>query len=121
MCNFCNGSVNFLIDRDPGARFRFGALQSPEGLACLREHNLPVGYFDSIVLIKDGETYTSSDAVLQIFREMPGLWPWLYGLRIFPLGFRNAVYNWIANHRYGWFGKSDACRIPTPDIKSRFL
>ena len=66
-----------------------------------------MGYFDSIVLIKDGETYTSSDAVLQIFREMPGLWPWLYGLRIFPLGFRNAVYNWIANHRYGWFGKSD--------------
>ena len=37
VCNFCNASVNFLIDRDPEGPFVFGALQSEEGLAALKE------------------------------------------------------------------------------------
>jgi predicted DCC family thiol-disulfide oxidoreductase YuxK len=121
VCNFCNASVNFLIDRDPQARFMFGALQSEEGLAALKEHGLEDGYFDSIVLIQGDTVLTASDAVLEICAHMPGAWPWLRVFRIVPSGIRNAVYNWVARNRYDWFGKQDTCRIPTPEYRARFL
>lgn len=121
VCNLCNTSVNFLIDRDPEGRFVFGALQSEEGLAVLRKHGLPEYYFDSIVLIEGRNVWTASDAVLEISRHMPGLWPALRVFRIVPKAIRDAVYNWIAANRYRWFGKRESCRLPTPEYRSRFL
>ncbi len=121
VCNLCNTSVNFLIDRDPEDRFVFGALQSEEGLAVLRKHGLPEHYFDSIVLIEGKNVWTASDAVLEISRHMPGLWPALRVFRIIPKTIRDAVYNWIAANRYRWFGKRESCRLPTPEDRSRFL
>lgn len=121
VCNFCNASVNFLIDRDPEARFVFGALQSEEGLAALKDHGLEDGYFDSIVLIDGEKVLTASDAVLEISGHMTGAWPMLRVFRIVPRFIRDAVYNWIARNRYAWFGKQDTCRIPTPEYRARFL
>ena len=121
VCNFCNASVNFLIDRDPDAKFRFGALQSEEGLTALREHDLPTDYFDSIVLLEDGQVYVASDAVLRIAHHMPALWPAMGVFWIIPRPVRDAVYNWIARNRYRWFGKRDTCRLPTPEYRARFL
>jgi len=31
------------------------------------------------------------------------------------------VYDIIAARRYKWFGRRDACMVPTPDLKQRFL
>ena len=121
VCNFCNASINFLMDRDPDGRFVFGALQSEEGRAMLRDLDLADDYIDSIVLIEDGKAWTASDAVLQISRHMSGLWPALRWSRILPKSLRDAVYNWIATHRYTWFGKRESCRVPTPEERSRFL
>ena len=121
VCNFCNASINFLMDRDPDGRFVFGALQSEEGRAMLRDLDLVGDYIDSIVLIEDGKAWTASDAVLQISRHMNGLWPVLRWARILPKSLRDAVYNWIATHRYTWFGKRESCRVPTPEERSRFL
>ena len=121
VCNFCNASVNFLIDRDLEGRFVFGALQSEEGLAALKEHGLEDGYFDSIVLIDGDNVLTASDAVLEISRSMSGAWPLLRVFRIVPRSIRDAVYNWIARNRYAWFGKQDTCRMPTPEYRARFL
>lgn len=121
VCNFCNASVNFLIDRDPAGRFVFGALQSEEGKQVLSEHGLEDGYFDSIVLIDGDNVTTASDAVLDISRHMSGAWPLLRVFRIVPRFIRDGVYNWIARNRYAWFGKQDSCRIPTPEYRARFL
>ncbi len=121
VCNFCNASINFLMERDRDGRFVFGALQSEEGRAMLRDLDLVDDYIDSIVLIEDGKAWTASDAVLQISRHMNGLWPVLRWARILPKSLRDAVYNWIATHRYTWFGKRESCRVPTPEERSRFL
>jgi len=121
VCNFCNASINFLMERDRDGRFVFGALQSEEGRAMLRDLDLADDYIDSIVLIEDGKAWTASDAVLQISRHMSGLWPVLRWARILPKSLRDAVYNWIATHRYTWFGKRESCRVPTPEERSRFL
>jgi predicted DCC family thiol-disulfide oxidoreductase YuxK len=34
---------------------------------------------------------------------------------------RDVVYRFIARNRYGWFGKRDSCRIPSPAERARFL
>jgi len=40
---------------------------------------------------------------------------------IIPTGIRNWVYDYIARNRYKWFGKKEACMIPTPELKARFM
>ena len=121
VCNLCNASVNFVLDRDTKRNFKFGALQSDEGMALLAEYDLSGDYLDSIVLVEEGVVYTNSTAALRVARKLNGAWPLLYGFIIIPELLRNPVYNWIARNRYKWFGKQDVCRIPTPDTRSRFI
>lgn len=121
VCNLCNASVNFVIDRDPDALFRFGALQSDAGRALLAEHGVDERWLDSIVLVEEGTVYTASDAALRIAVRLKGPWTLMHVFRIVPRPVRDVVYNWIARNRYRWFGKQDACRLPTPELKSRFI
>jgi predicted DCC family thiol-disulfide oxidoreductase YuxK len=121
VCNLCNASVNFVLDRDADGYFRFGALQSDEARLLLGQWEYPPDYLDSIVLIEDGQLYRESDAALRIARHLTGAWPLLYHLRWIPRFVRDAAYAWIARNRYRWFGRRDVCRIPTPELKSRFL
>ena len=121
VCNLCNGSVNFVIDRDPEGIFRFGSLQSNQAAPLLARYGLEDSALDSIVLIEDGRVYRKSDAVLRIARRLPGAWPLLYGAMAVPRVLRDAVYDWVARNRYRWFGRSDTCRVPTPELKARFL
>jgi len=119
VCNLCNASINFVIDRDAEAVFRFAPLQSDVGRALVAECGLVDE--DSIVLVEDGRCYVRSDAALRIARRLDGAWRLLGVLRIVPRPLRDAAYRVIARYRYRWFGKQDACRLPTPDLRVRFL
>ncbi len=121
VCNLCNGAVNFVIDRDPAGFFKFAPLQSNTGRALLEQHALPTETLDSIVLIEGGRVYQRSGAALRIARRLRGGWPLLYSFIIVPRFIRDRVYDFIAAHRYRWFGKEDACRVPTPALRARFL
>jgi predicted DCC family thiol-disulfide oxidoreductase YuxK len=120
ICNLCNASVNFIIDHDPEARFRFVALQSEAGQTLLQQHQLRQTDYESVVLIEAGKVYRQSGAALRIARHLKG-WSWLYGLRIVPAFIRDSVYRLIARNRYRLFGKRESCRMPTPELKNRFL
>lgn len=121
VCNLCNGSVNFIIDRDPEGYFKFASLQSEEAEAIMRRVGISGASLESIVLVEGGRVYRRSDAVLRIARKLKGLWPALALFSIVPRPIRDWVYDWIARNRYRWFGKRDTCRIPTPELRSRFL
>lgn len=122
VCNLCNGSVNFVLDRDKKRIFKFGALQSEIGKELLRKYNVEhsIGY-DSVVLIKHPKVYKKSGAALEVARHLGGLWPALYVFKIIPSVIRDFIYDLIAKNRYRLFGKSEACRLPEPGIKERFL
>jgi len=120
VCNLCNAAVRFVIRRDSGQHFKFASLQSGLAKKSLVEYHLEEN-FRTIVLLKQGKIYLRSDAVLEIARGLKGLWPMLYGFKIIPRFFRDAAYNFIAQHRYRWFGKQDECWIPSPDLNSRFV
>lgn len=122
VCNFCNASINFIIDHDPKFRFRFGALQSEEGKKLMADYGLDSQYFDSVVLFHNGKYFTKSTAALNISKRLSGAWPVVYYLFIWwPPFVRNLFYDLIAKYRYRLFGKSDSCRMPTPELKERFL
>ena len=121
VCNLCNGAVNFIIDRDPDAYFRFAPLQSDVAQRLLTETDAADATLDTIVLVEDGTAYVRSTAALRIARRLSGPWPLLYAFLVVPRPLRDAVYDWIAEHRYRWFGRREECRLPTPDLKDRFL
>lgn len=119
VCNLCNGTVNFIIDRDPEGYFQFAPLQSD--VAQQHLHGSPEQDPDSIVLLENGKTYRRSSAALRIARRLSGPWSLLALSLVIPRPIRDAVYRWIAQNRYDWFGRRDECRVPTPELKSRFL
>lgn len=120
VCNLCNTSIHFIIDRDPKAKFVFAPLQSSLGQQLVAQAGLPTT-IDTIVFFKNGKVYTRSTAALEIAGMLTGFWFLLRVGYIIPRCIRDGVYNWIARHRYKWFGQTEACRIPTPALKSRFL
>lgn len=123
VCNFCNGTVQFIIDRDPKDRYRFCALQSEEAKSLLTAlgEKVPEGDPDSILLYENGKLYSHSTAALRIARGMSGLWKILSVGLVVPAFLRNVVYRFIARNRYKWFGKSESCRVPDAAFRKRFL
>lgn len=121
VCNLCNATVNFVIDRDSDRYFRYAALQSEAGQCFLDKHNRSVSDFDSVILQEGDTFYTKSTAALRIARKLDGAWPLLYLFIIVPAFLRNIVYDFIARNRYKWFGRQDECRIPDQELKSLFL
>jgi len=129
VCNLCNGVVQFIIDRDKGGSIRFAALQSDVASKLL----LPLGVTlrpdepDSIVLLTHGKdatpvAYERSTAVLLIARQLSFPWPLLFYTGIvWPRFLRDVFYKFVATHRYKWFGKTETCRVPTPELRARFL
>ncbi len=121
VCNLCNGTVLFIIKHDKQNRFRFASLQGITGQAFLKKQNLPADTFNSFILAERNNIYTRSTAALRVCKYLGGGWPLLYGFIIVPRFIRDAVYNLIARNRYKWFGKKEACWIPTPALKEKFL
>lgn len=122
VCNLCNGAIQFIIKHDKNDRFRFASLQSDLGKKLVAERNLNPEEIDSIVLIDPGVAYyRKSTAALEISRDLSGGYSLLKYFLSLPEGFRDLFYDLIAKNRYRWFGKKDACMIPTPELKSKFL
>ena len=121
VCNFCNGAVNWVIERDKECYFKFAALQSEIGEEMAAKHNIDRTATDSVILIEDDKVYTYSDAALRIARKLDGGWSKAYALRAVPRGVRDFAYKLFAKYRYSLFGKQDQCMMPTPEIRARFL
>jgi predicted DCC family thiol-disulfide oxidoreductase YuxK len=120
-CNLCNGSVRFIIANDPAGHFRFASLQSPQGNAALARAGWRAKGVDSIVLIDGNRLYRRSDAALRIAAELRAPWGLARALLVIPPAIRDAVYDWVAKHRYEVFGKRDLCALPDPALAERFL
>jgi len=121
VCNLCSGVVRFVIRHDPRGRFRFAALQSEPGRRLLVQHGLPADAFDTFVLIEGARCFTRSDAALELAHRLGGAWRGLAWLRFVPRPLRDAAYGVVVRNRYRWFGRSESCMVPTPDLARRFL
>ncbi|WP_299485481.1 thiol-disulfide oxidoreductase DCC family protein [uncultured Allomuricauda sp.] len=122
VCNLCNGAIQFIIKRDKTDTFRYAPLQSEIGEQLIAERAIDTSKVDSIILIEPGIAYfTKSDAALRIAQDFGGLWKALAIFTWIPKTFRDAIYDLVAKNRYKWFGRKDACMIPTPELQAKFL
>ncbi len=121
VCNFCDQTVQKIIKADAKNIFVFASLQSPFGREILQYLGI-TKTTDSIVLYRPGFAYyTESDAVLNISKQLGGIYPLLQIGRIFPKKLRDVMYRSFAKNRYKWFGKKDECPLPSPEIRQKFL
>ncbi|MBH0183152.1 MAG: thiol-disulfide oxidoreductase DCC family protein [Nitrospira sp.] len=121
ICNWCNAWVTFTIDHDPREKFKFGTLQSEPAQQILKELHLPAEDFATFLLLEQGRAYTKSAAALRVVKQLSGFWPLFYLGIVIPPPLRDALYDYIARHRYEWMGKSNTCRVPTPAERGRFV
>lgn len=122
VCNLCAWAVRFIIARDPAGQLRFASLQSAAGGRLLARHGLAVTPEPaSVVLVEGGRAYTHSEAALRIARRLRAPWPLAWAAIVVPRPLRDLVYRAIARNRYRWFGRQEACWLPTPALRARFL
>jgi predicted DCC family thiol-disulfide oxidoreductase YuxK len=121
VCNLCNGAVQFLIRRDHKGVFRFASLQSGPAQVLLKGHQLKSGQFDSIVVVKAGQVYERSDAVMILANALGFPWKLMVAGKVLPRFLRDGLYNFISRNRYRIFGRRESCMIPDPAHKGKFL
>lgn len=121
VCNLCNASVDFIIQRDKQRVFRFASLQSESGQTVLKENGFNTSDYDSFILTWQGKVYIKSSAALKVAQLLG--WPFSLSsvFWIIPRFIRDSVYSVIARNRYRWFGKKNTCRLPTPEERSLFI
>jgi predicted DCC family thiol-disulfide oxidoreductase YuxK len=42
-------------------------------------------------------------------------------LLLVPRVLRDGVYDFVARHRYRWFGRTASCEVPGPEVRGRLL
>ncbi|MGF6418026.1 putative DCC family thiol-disulfide oxidoreductase YuxK [Stenotrophomonas sp. AN71] len=121
VCALCNRWVGFLLRFDRTGRYRFAAMQGTQGSALLRAHGLDPQDPASFLLIDAHGAWTDTDAILRVLAGLGGAWRLSGALRVLPRRWRDSAYRMLARNRYRWFGRHDACHLPTPEQAARFL
>ena len=121
VCNLCSRWVRFLLPRDRKGVFRFAAMQTEAGQRLLRQHGLDPLDPVSFLFLDGGRAFTDSTAILRVLIRLG--WPWRAAAigYVVPRPIRDALYRWVARNRYRWFGRREACFVPAPEARGRFL
>ena len=121
VCNLCAGSVTFILRHEADPRLRFVPLQSTAGSRLMREIGLDPEDAKTFVLLAGGKAFVRSAAAVRVCAYFK--WPWkaLAAARLIPRPIRDRAYDLVARNRYRWFGRSEACMVPTPDLRARFI
>ncbi|MFN7729866.1 MAG: thiol-disulfide oxidoreductase DCC family protein [Bdellovibrio sp.] len=118
VCHLCNGFVDWIVARDQGQKILFAPLQGETAAQNLTQDQRQA--LESVLVLSQGRILSKSSAVLLILEHLPGYY-WTGLFQIVPLFLRDLVYDFVARNRYRWFGKSETCRLPTPDEKQVLL
>lgn len=121
VCNLCARSVAFILRHEADPRLRFVPLQSTAGSRLMREIGLDPEDAKTFVLLAGGKAFVRSAAAVRVCAYFK--WPWkaLAAARLIPRPIRDRAYDLVARNRYRWFGRSEACMVPTPDLRARFI
>jgi predicted DCC family thiol-disulfide oxidoreductase YuxK len=121
-CVLCSRFVAFCLKHDPQGRLKFASSQSATGTRVVEALGLPENTLDRTILLLDGDAiYARSTAVLRALRYLEGPIRWLKPLLLLPAFLRDPLYDLVARNRIRWFGRLDACLVPSPETRSRFI
>jgi predicted DCC family thiol-disulfide oxidoreductase YuxK len=114
VCVLCSRGCRFVSKRDRRGYFRFVPIQLAEGRPLAEELGIDPDRPDTFAFVAAGQAYVKSEAALRIAHELPG-WRWTWLFHVIPRVIRDAIYDLVARNRYRWFGRRDACMLPTSD------
>lgn len=120
-CGLCSRLVQFVLRHDKAGAYRFVAAQTPLGTALFRHYGLDAENYDTFILLRDGRGHFVSEAAIELARELSPPWAWAPALRLVPQVIRDWVYLVIAHNRMRFFGRTEACYLPEPAVRARFL
>ena len=126
LCGFCDGTVQFILERDRRRTLRFATLQGDFARDVIARHPEVAGV-DSLVLVEPDvasgreNVYVRSEGALRVARYLGGGWHLARAVAIVPRFLRDRAYDAFARIRYRVFGRYDSCPIPTPEQRARFI
>lgn len=121
-CVLCSGTVQFVLRHERKPELQFTTTQSKAGRAIAARHGIAHDDLDMTFVVIDGDrALVRSDAALRVASMLRSPWRWLGMLRVVPRPLRDAAYSAIARRRYRLFGRRDACFLPTPEQRHRFV
>jgi predicted DCC family thiol-disulfide oxidoreductase YuxK len=126
LCALCHGFVRWMLRRDRRGHFAFAPLQGPTAMAVLARHTQLTGADSLVLVLSVGSTaeraLLRSEAVIAAGRELGGAWRVMASLAsVVPRRWRDRMYDFVAARRYRTFGQYDACPLPPPAARVRFL
>jgi predicted DCC family thiol-disulfide oxidoreductase YuxK len=122
VCGLCDRTVRFLLRHDRRDRLRFAPLQGETARRMLpplggRPEDLDTIY----VITAAGKLLRRSKAVLFAVSALGGGWALLAALRVIPSPLMDLLYRLVARVRYHLFERFEACAMPPPQERARFL
>lgn len=127
VCALCNRTVQFVLKRDPAGRFRFASLQGTFAAGILARHGMQADTLDTVYLVLNHESAGESilgrsDAIVAVLKQLGRFWRVLaFAFGVVPRPLRDWMYRLVAANRYRIFGRYDACPVPRPETRDRFL
>jgi predicted DCC family thiol-disulfide oxidoreductase YuxK len=121
VCVLCSAFFRFVLRHDRDRLFHFATAQSALGEALYAHLGLKSGDYETNLVLIDGQLHEELDAFAAVMRRLG--WPWRAGAAAawLPGPVKRFLYRRIARNRYAMFGRYDACYLPTPDLRARFL
>lgn len=119
VCGLCNRWVDWVMRFDKHKNIKFSPLQSDYARSNLPEELTKD--LNTLVYVDGDRIYTKSSAVIRIIWETCGMWSPLLIFGFIPHMIRDFIYDRFKKYRYNFFGKKDACRLPAPEEKERFI
>ena len=126
LCGFCDGTVQFILERDRRGTLGFATLQGDFARDVIARHPEIAGV-DSLVLVEPDvasgreRVFVRSEGALRVARYLGGAWHLARGVAIVPRPLRDWAYDAFARIRYRVFGEYDSCPIPSPEQRARFI
>lgn len=126
-CGLCNRLVQFVLARDAKDRFVFAPLQSPLAAEILARHGRDARDLDTFCLVDDRDepaerVLVKGRAALVVLSRLPGGWPVLaLFLATLPTPVLDFAYDQVAKRRIAWFGRTEACLVPAPGQRAKFV
>ena len=119
VCNLCNATVDFLIQKDASKELLFAPLQGVVAKILLSESQRDL---DGLAFYDRGRVSKKEKAVIEIGLKLKGFWYNLALLgKFLPNFFSSFLYKLLARYRYKLFGKRETCRVPTQTEANRLL
>jgi predicted DCC family thiol-disulfide oxidoreductase YuxK len=119
-CGFCSRSVRFILRHEQRHDLVFVTRDSELGRQLRRTYGFES--IQSMLWIENGRAFAESGAVMSAARYMGGGWSRLAALgSLVPPTILNSIYRIIARYRRRLSTNLNACPLPSPEERRRFL